>query len=149
MSRHVFPYGIKFREDSRIETFPAVELSILGRGGKGIRAILHIDSGATMSTLPLGDADVLGLDVRKSKKMLVRGITGDAVGGYRHTVAVVFEGTRVAVPVLFAELESFPRILGREGVFKKFGIIFDEMRQRTGFLDIRKERKALDEVLGG
>ena len=148
MNRYTFPYGIRFQEDSRIEVFPAVELSVTGRAGKGIRAVFHIDSGATTSALPFGDATVLGLNLKDGKKTLIRGITDVPLIGYRHIVKVQLGSRRLVIPMLFAQLESFPRILGREGVFSAFGILFDETRQRTGFLDARKERETLNALLG-
>lgn len=146
MSRHLFPYGIRFREDTRIEVFPAIELNVLGKKGRGITAVFHIDSGATTSALPTSDADALGINLREGKKTIVRGVSDKGLIGYRHTVTVAFRNIKLQVPVIFAPLSSFPRILGREGIFTKFGIIFDEARQRTGFLDAKKERRAIDSL---
>lgn len=144
MSRYSFPYGIRFREDTRIEVFPAIELAVLGEKGKGISAVFHIDSGATTSALPITDAAALGINLREGKKTLVRGVSDKVLVGYRHEVTLEFGKTKLKVPVIFAPLASFPRILGREGIFTKFAILFDEARQRTGFLDAKKERKAID-----
>lgn len=146
MSRYSFPYGIRFREDTRVEVFPAVELAVHGKKGKGIAAVFHIDSGATTSALPTIDADALGINLLEGKRTIVRGVSDKGLIGYRHTVTIAFRNTKLKVPVIFAPLSSFPRILGREGVFDRFGIIFDEARQRTGFLDARKERKAIDSL---
>ncbi len=146
MSRHSFPYEIRFREDSRVEVFPAIELAVLGKKGRGISALFHIDSGATTSALPTTDADALGINVLEGRETIVRGVSDATLIGYRHIVTLVLGETKLRVPVIFAPLASFPRILGREGVFTKFGIIFDETRQRTGFLDARKERKVIDSL---
>ena len=70
MSHFIFPYGIRFQEDGRIHVFPAAELVILGKRGRGIRALFHLDSGATTSMLPASDATALGLTMRTGKKML-------------------------------------------------------------------------------
>lgn len=81
MSKFVFPYGIRFQEDGRVETFPAAEVFIVGRGKKGIRALFHIDSGATTSIMPSGDADVLGINAERGKKIFVRGIKRSSACG--------------------------------------------------------------------
>lgn len=146
MSRFTFPYGIRFQEDGRIEIFPAVEVLVLGHGDRGIRALFHVDSGATTSVLPTSDAEVLGINVNKGKRMLVRGIYGEAQAGYRHTIKIQFNGLLKRIPVIFVEYESIPRILGREGVFNNFGIMFDGAKRRTCFLDTRKERKIINSV---
>jgi hypothetical protein len=38
------------------------------------------------------------------------------------------------IPLLFVDSETAPRVLGREGVFDHFTIIFEETKHRTGFL---------------
>lgn len=146
MSRFVFPYGIRFQENGRLEVFPAVEILVIGLRGRGIRALFHIDSGATTSILPVDDARILGFKTITGKKILVRGIFGESVEGYRRTLTIQFNNARVKIPVIFVKHPSVPRILGREGVFSHFGILFDESKHRTGFLDSQKERTAIDSL---
>lgn len=146
--KFIFPYGIKFQENGRIETFPAVEISVLiGREKTGIRAIFHIDSGATTSILPKSDADFLGIDVKAGKRILVRGISNESLIGYRHLINIQLNQLKMKIPVIFVENVFVPRILGREGLFSQFGILFDELKQRTAFLDAEKERKIIDSLL--
>lgn len=146
MKRLSFPYGIRFQEDGRIETFPAIELSILGRRETGIRAIFHIDSGATTSVLPEGDAEVLGINIKDGKEMTVRGISGEIFRGYRHLIDIQFSQLKIKIPVIFIKDIFVPRILGREGVFPRFGILFDEQKQKTAFLNNETERKIIDSL---
>lgn len=144
MKRPVFPYGVRFQENGRIETFPAIEISILGPRKTGIRTLFHIDSGATTSILPESDGDVLGIDIKGGKKAVVRGIASESLVGYRHFVVVQFGQLKIKIPVIFIENILVPRILGREDVFPRFGIVFDESKHRTAFLNTEKERKTID-----
>ena len=144
MTRHIFPYGIRFREDRQIELFPAAEVLIEGRSNRGIRAVLHIDSGATLSVLPASDASQLGIPLSKGKKMLVKGVSGESLPGYRHTVRVHVGEEKFNIPVVFVEHPNVPAILGREGLFTSFAVVFDEARRRVAFLDGNTERKAID-----
>ena len=144
MTRHIFPYGIRFREDRQIELFPAAELLIEGRGSRGIRAVLHIDSGATLSVLPASDASQLGIGLHTGKKMLVKGVSGEFLTGYRHTVRVHVGDETLKIPVVFVEHPTVPAILGREGVFTSFAIVFDEARRRVALIDGNTERNAID-----
>jgi len=146
MSRIVFPYGIRFREDGRVETFPAIEVSILGNNGNGLRTVFHIDSGATTSLLPAGDARALGIVLDRNKKVLIRGITGKPLVGFRHIVAVDFGELEVKVPAVFMEADDVPRILGREIIFERFAILFDEFKKRTLFLERRGESRIIDKL---
>ncbi len=140
----ILPYGIRFQEDGHIETFPAAEINILGRGSKGIRAILHIDSGASTSLLPKSDAEVLGLDLSDGQRVIVRGVGEVILTGYRHIVRFNFDGRTFTAPVIISDQNNVPRVLGREEIFKRFGIVFDEARKRTAFLDERSQRKIID-----
>jgi len=142
--KFIFPYGVKFQEDGQIAIFPAVEILVLGRHETGIRALFHIDSGATTSILPASDAGVLGLDVKTGKKVLVRGIADESFIGYRHLINVSLNQLKIKIPVVFVENVFVPRILGREGIFSQFGILFDEPKTRTAFFDFKKERKTID-----
>ncbi len=137
MTQHIFPYGIRFQEDGRIEVFPALEISLLGPKGDGLRLLLHIDSGATTSILPESDAENLKISKKNGKKMLVRGITGSPLTGYRQLVRIQLGTITLKIPVIFVAENAIPRILGREGVFSKFGILFDEAKRRTAFLNDR------------
>ena len=137
MTRHIFPYGIRLREDDKIEVFPAAELSIKGRGTRGIHATFHIDSGATISILPGSDAKALGISLNTGEKLIVRSVSGESLHGYRHSITLLFEVGHIKVPVVFVENTIVPRILGREGLFPHFAIIFDEAKRRVAFLDHR------------
>lgn len=145
--RFVCPYGVRFQEDERIEIFPAAEVSVLGRGASGLRATFHIDSGATVSILPASDAAVLGLRLSHGKRVIIRGIGDSLLSGYRHAVTFRLNGRSVRVPAVFVEHVATPRILGREGIFTVFSILFDEARRRVGFLDGVEMRKQVDHIL--
>lgn len=146
MNKHVFPYGIRFQEDGKIDIFPAAEVVVVGKHGSGIRALFHLDSGATTSILPASDGSVLGINIENGIKILARGFSGELVNGFKHQISVEFSDFKIRIPALFINNENVPRILGREGVFEKFAIFFDEPKHRTGFFDSRKARKSIDAV---
>jgi hypothetical protein len=144
MTRHLFSYGIRVRQDRRIELFPAAELMIQGRRKQGIRATFHIDSGATISVLPASDAKALGMSLPRGKKTSIGGITGELITGYQHTITVMFGTQKIMLPVVFAEHDQVPRILGRDGIFNIFMIVFDEAHRRVAFVDALDDRGLLD-----
>lgn len=144
MSRHIFPYGIKFQEIGRVEVFPAAEIFISGKGGHGIRTIFHIDSGATTSIMPSSDIKSLGINKEEGDRATVQGITKELLTGRRHIVMLHLDDRSLKIPVIFVEHDETPRILGREGVFPHFAILFDEVKRRTAFLENKTERKNID-----
>lgn len=54
------------------------------------------------------------------------------------------EQMKLKVRVIFITDASVPRILGREDIFSRFAILFDELKRKTAFLDAVKERKSID-----
>jgi hypothetical protein len=67
--------------------------------------------------------------------------------GYRHLVKIQLGETTLKVPVIFVEKQAVPRVLGREGVFPLFGILFDEEKRRVMFFDGEKDRPLIDSLL--
>jgi hypothetical protein len=94
--------------------------------------------------LPASDASQLGIRLSRGKKMLVKGVSGEFLTGYRHTVRVHVGDEPLNIPVVFVEHPNVPAIIGREGVFTSFAILFDEARRRVAFIDGSTERKAID-----
>lgn len=146
MSAFVFPYGIRFQEDGRLDVFPALEVDILGRGNRGIHSVFIIDSGATTSLIPRGDADLLGIRISAGKKSIIRGVGDFVFVGYVHLLRIRLAGKVFRVPFIIADRLDCPRILGREGIFSRFGIFFHEAGRRTAFLDASTEKKFIDSI---
>ncbi|TSC73545.1 MAG: hypothetical protein G01um101470_24 [Parcubacteria group bacterium Gr01-1014_70] len=147
MKNIVFPYGIRFQEDSRMALFPAAEARIRGsRSSETLYGIFLIDSGATVSVLPAGDAELLGISLTKGIRTVVRGLGATDFFGYRHVITCLFEHVAIRLPVVFIDHPATLRILGREGLFEKYLIVFDELKHRTLFLN-PKERTHINKLI--
>src|SRR3989338_865954 len=148
--KRIFPYVVRIGAAGKIETVPVARVLIRTRNRAEVPVIFILDSGATTSLLPSIDAEVLGLDITLGQRITVGGVTGEAMIGYRHYLEMDIEGFRIPdVPVIFAQRPDVPRVLGREGVFPHFGILFDENKHLVGFLERRSERKTIERVLAG
>lgn len=144
--RLTLPYGIRLGEAGKVEVVPIVYARIRSSEEKEVPGIFVVDSGATTTLLPATDAESLGLALESGKKVLVQGVIGRSIG-YRHTVTLIIEtATLRHVPVIFASSPGAPRVLGREGIFSRFGIFFDEAKRRVAFLDQRSERARINAV---
>lgn len=147
MKSIVFPYGIRFQEDNKIAVFPAAKAHIRGsQSSETLYGIFLIDSGATMSVLPVSDAELLGIKLSNGKKTVVRGLGATDFLGYRHVITCTFEHSTLRLPVVFIDHPATLRILGREGLFEKYLIVFDELKRRTLFLD-PKERTRINKLV--
>ena len=99
---YVFPYGITLSEEGKITTFPAAEVGFTTREGERITLLLLIDSGATISALPKTDAEVLGFSAEDGIPVLIAGIEGKAIRGWRQASAA---GARP--PITWAPFRRF------------------------------------------
>lgn len=139
----VFPYGITLREAGNIDVFPAVEVGFLNNKNGLISLFLLVDSGAAISALPKSDANAFGINVEHGKASYISGINGEAINGWSHDIGVKLGERILKIPVMFLDLESAPRVLGRAGVFDKFTIIFEESNKRSGFLNQKDTKTKL------
>lgn len=140
----IFPYGIKLEDNGLIQSFPAMEIFLPYKDGGLLSFIFLIDSGASISALPKSDAPALGIDYKKGGKIFVSGINGEPITAFRHKINAVFKNETVKLPLLFMSNDNAPRVLGREGIFNKFTIVFEEENQRSGF--IKKTAKHAGEI---
>ena len=147
----VFPYGIKLKEDGIVEIFPAVKLFFFSKDSEKLSLFLIIDSGATISALPKSDAEVLGIQLENGIPLSISGIGGERINGWKHEITVYLEDRIIQLPVVFIDNEFAPRVLGRAGIFPRYTILFEEEKQRTGFIkkhssSARNIQKILDKL---
>ncbi|MBI4133541.1 aspartyl protease family protein [Candidatus Uhrbacteria bacterium] len=96
--------------------------------------ILIVDSGASYTALPRIDAEPLGVVIRDGTRMDVSGVGGESITAWLHTVTSEIGAMRLRLPVLFLERDDAPRVLGRAGLLRDFGVILDGVGQRTNFV---------------
>lgn len=147
-SSFVFPYGIVLREEGIIETLPVAEVAFKNKKGEWYSLFLIIDSGATISALPKSDAEAFGVEVEKGKPLFLSGIGGEKLMGWVHKITAQLGKKVLQLPLVFINNEQSPRVLGREGVFEFFTVVFEEQHKKSGFLGKgTKEAKLVSRVL--
>lgn len=123
-----FRYKRSIDEDGRETRRPHIPVKLLGE--RGIATYALVDSGADVSAIGLPMARTLGLDLAK-KESTNRGV-GGVVRSVRTTMRVeLVKGherhlLNVPVAVLLEGFETFPVLLGREGLFSKFDVLFQD-----------------------
>lgn len=147
----VFTYGIQLKENGVVETFPAVRISFFSKDNEKLSLFLIVDSGAIISALPKSDAEVLGIQPENGFPLSISGIGGERLNGWRHEIMGYLKDRMIQLPVVFIDNEFAPRVLGRAGIFNHFTIIFEEEKQRTGFIEkhsspARDIQKILDKL---
>jgi hypothetical protein len=130
----VFPYGITFSGEGSLKIFPAAKVEFLNQQGEWFTLFLLIDSGAAVSVLPKADAPLFGIELKAGKPAAVAGVGADHIRGWQHMVRARLTDKAVKVPVIFLDSDQAPRILGRQDVFTRYTLIFEEKRRRSALL---------------
>lgn len=145
---HLFPYGITLREGGNIALFPAAEIALRTKEGEYLSLFLVVDSGATVSALPKSDAPLFGIVAENGIPMIVGGIEGNPIKGWRHVLSIKLEDEDMNIPFVILDTNEAPRVLGREGIFDRYTIVFEESKRRTGLIHAEtQEAKQVTEAL--
>ena len=121
-----FKYKIVKRPDNTEARTPSIPVTLKGKDSIDIIALL--DSGADVSAIPKGIAEIIGLDLT-GKKSYADGIGGkvESIDSKVYiTVKKGHETYTILVPVKVILNDHIPVILGREVFFNKFIISFDQ-----------------------
>jgi len=106
-----------------------IPVAIRGRYVTKLYAL--VDSGATVSLFHISVADDAGIDLRDAEREYLAGVGGYVLAYIKKEVEVEIEGLgKLKVPVAFTEyITSDLAILGRQGFFEQFEIVFREWRR--------------------
>lgn len=105
--------------------YPIIPVEV-GKGGRKLRTSAVVDSGASISIFNSRLAGLLGIDVETGEKRIFQGASAKLVG-YSHNVRMIVAGKEIECKVAFSEeLSTSFNLLGREGIFDKFLITFNE-----------------------
>lgn len=114
--------------------FRPVTSVLLENGRRRFEALMYIDSGADLTTLPLAAGKALGLMQKPGEPILeMRGVSGGGVPYLIRRVRVVLDGERFTARIAWALIEEAPFLLGRLDVFPRFSITFQERSKRIVF----------------
>jgi hypothetical protein len=147
----VFPYGITLEENGHLHVFPAAEVGFPAQDGGWFTLFLLVDSGAVTSALPQQDASAFGIDPETGRARAIAGIGGVAMKAWEHVVRSRLRDELLDIPLIFLDSDTAPRVLGREGIFDRFTIIFEETKRMTGFLKAESQhaqstQRMLDDI---
>ena len=115
-----FPY-ISFRG----KYFPVIPVTLVSNG-KTFETNAIVDSGATLSLFHAPIGRDLGIDVESGEKHIFQGVSAKLVG-YIHSIKMIVAGKEIDCKVAFSdELSTSFNLLGRETVFDRFLVTFNE-----------------------
>lgn len=147
MKKYIFPYGFKLSfKGGKIATFPAIGLTMMKENSsEEFSFLVLVDSGAEISLFTKGDAELLGLSLETGEKINIGTVSGDRFSAFLHPIIIKIGEEKFRIKVAFSANNDTPRVLGRNPIFSKFFIIFDEERKNTIF--ISREDKTFKNII--
>ena len=121
----VLPYNSKAYSGFGTVFEPKITLKVRKKNEQYEKIDFLLDSGAVVSTLPINYAEILGKDTSNSKRIVLRGFGNKRTFGYMSNIDIKIKDKKLEIPIVFSEGETTKRILGRNGLFDKFTVVFD------------------------
>lgn len=113
---------------------PKIEATLKTRESP-IKIRFLVDSGSTISSLPYEYSFLLGYDPINLNRIAFRGYGNSTVFAYKAQMTLMINEESMTLPVVFTENTATTPILGREGFFENYSVIFNH-REKT--LEIKK-----------
>jgi hypothetical protein len=126
-----------YREIAKGLLAPIVELQIWS-SGKWVDLDAYVDSGATYTIFGSDTAEILGINLRSGRRMMIRVGDGKLMPVYLHRLPVQFSGHKFTATIGFSEsLGVGFNILGRISFFDRFRVCFNDKERviDTTFLE--------------
>lgn len=105
---------------------PMVMVELFGKTGSK-KMLALVDSGADVSVLNIGVAELLGIDLSKAERQRTIGISGGQET-FVSTIEIQVEkqDERIKIPVQFIDSQYVDALLGQEGFFDHYRIKFEK-----------------------
>ncbi len=105
---------------------PKAEVLLIGPQGRSVKTRPYVDMGADHSLYPESIGRLLGVEVPQGKLIHLKGLTGQAIVAYLHTIKAQLAGAADSfdLPVAFALSEAVPQLLGRMGLLDAYEVLY-------------------------
>ena len=117
---------------SYVDSQPIVEVLIRDKNGRWNRFLAYVDSGAAVTVLTRDDANRVGLILENGKRINLYGVSG-VIPAYLHAVKIKVADRILHIRVAFSTSNETPRLIGRQGLFDKFVVCFNDKRRIVSF----------------
>ena len=111
---------------------PVASVQVRGRRGPWYPALMYVDSGADLTLVPEDFGRLLGMDLTENSE-LITGVAGSPVRVSIQQAEVWIGGRIAKAKIAVAMRNDVPYLLGREGLFRLFKIVFEEYKAQVRF----------------
>jgi hypothetical protein len=108
---------------------PLVPVVIRYKGRASPKLNFVADTGADHCTINAGIGRSIGIDIKTGTLDHVSGVEQKPMDVWFHNVEMDVEGRRFKVWCGFADIGPIPGLLGRDGFFNRFTVIFDQRNE--------------------
>ncbi len=111
---------------------PVASVSVRSLRGSWFPAVMYVDSGADLTLVPRDFGLLLGMDLSKHVGTIT-GVTGNLLRVSLQQTKFKIGGTVAKAKFAVASRNDVPYLLGRQGLFRHFKIIFQEYKALVRF----------------
>lgn len=114
-----------------------VDVELRAKNNNTLNMVIEVDSGATITLLPLSVADILDISLKSGKKITLTGVGGGQLNAYIHYLDIIFGDTVTMsnIPVAIADSEQVPALLGRLGIYDQRNILMENVDLKATCID--------------
>ena len=118
---------------------PVAEVHIKDKNGQWRAITMLVDSGADVSIISKSYGELFGHNLKKGRKIRLKGIGEDEVLAYLHKMEMLIGKHEVNLEVAIASVDLKVNVLGRMDIFSLFEIQFKNLKECTRF--VRRKKK--------
>lgn len=128
----VFPYRKEYSSTRGLIWRPVVDVHLKRSDGEWLLYFFYLDSGADLTLIPYRLGRFLGFKESGMPRTEIQGINGK-VAVIMTDVLMRIAGKEFMSPVAWSQIEGVPLLLGREGIFDQFEIVFRQEGHKVLF----------------
>lgn len=113
---------------------PVAEVHIRDKNKIWRALTMYVDSGADVSIMMKSFGELFGHEVKKGRKIRLKGIGPVHITAYLHKMEVLIGKHIETIEVAIAEDDNVPNVIGRRGLFDLFEIQFKNIEKQTWFI---------------
>ena len=111
---------------------PVASVQVRSSSGDWFPALMYVDSGADLTLVPRDYGSLLGMNLTENRG-IVAGVAGTSLRISLQSADIRIGNSTARARIAVALRNDVPYLLGREGLFPLFKVVFQEYRQLVRF----------------
>jgi len=129
-----FPYRRERARNGTVIFRPSVSVHLQGVDGEWLPFRLYADAGADLTLMTATDCQSLGYELESGEFRFMGGVCSGLIRTFIHNLPIRLGTEELNCQIAFADKSDLPRLLGRENVFRRFKVCYDDVERVTQFI---------------